>query len=234
VGLFALLLWAAMVAASALRIHPVGSRADAFADGVTLVVFGVGLVAACRLLSPRLARACLASSALVLLGLAMWLPPAPAYFDSPLSMRVDELFETIQPEDGLVIYPESTWLVAFYSDYPIAFDSADLDTRMTALPVAQIGRPNTLSLPLADPAVVRRRLDEFLVRGGFERVFYFGSRMHLQLPEAPIFDLLGERGYRLHEDRRSMLFTPGARRQDAGVMVFVKYRGLFSGDPGFP
>jgi hypothetical protein len=149
-------------------------------------------------------------------------------------MRVRELFETIQPDTGLVIYPESTWLVAFYSGYPIVFDSADLDTRLTALPVAQIDRPNTLSLPLADPAVVRRRLDEFLVRGGFERVFYFGSRQHLQLPEAPLFELLDERGYRLQEDRRSMLFTPGARRQDAGVMVFVKYRGPFAGDPGPP
>jgi 4-amino-4-deoxy-L-arabinose transferase-like glycosyltransferase len=234
IGVFALLLWVAMVVASAFRIHPVGSRADVFADGVTLVVFGVGLVATCRLLSPRLARACLAASALALLGLAVWLPPTPAYFDSPLSLRVRELFEAIEPDDGLVIYPESSWLVAFYSGYPILFDSADLDTSTTALPVAQIERPNTLSLPLADPAVVRRRLDDFVVRGGFPRLFYFGSRPHLQVPETPLFELLGERGYALQEDRRSMLFTPGARRQDAGMMIFVKVRAPLTGDPRFP
>jgi hypothetical protein len=230
VGALALTLWATMLVAAALRMHPIGSRADIFADGVTLVTFAVGLVAVCRLLSDRLAQVCLAACATALFVLATLAPPVPRYFDSPLSLRVRELFAQLRPDDGLVIYPESSWLVAFYSGYPITFDNREVDAGTTLLPAARIARPGTLSLPLADVAVVRRRLDDFVVRGGFPRIFYFGSRMHPRLPEGPILNLLARRGYRLEADRRSMLFTPGARRQDAGVLVFVRYGGPFSRD----
>jgi len=197
-----------------------------------LTLMGAGLLATWRLVGSRPGRAGLAVSAAALTLVAVVSPPRPVYFDSALSVQVRELFDELRPEDGLIVYPESSWVVAFYSDLPVSFDNADLDGTMQAVPVARIGRPNTLSIPMTRPAAFRSRLDEFVVRGDFPRIFYFGSRMRRDVPERAVFELLRRRGYRMVENRRSMLNTPGARRQDAGVMLFVRHRGPFqTGEP---
>ena len=114
-GAFALLFYAAVVVASALRLYPVGGgRTDIFSYPVTFFLFTMGVHSLTRWLPIR--HVLNASFCIVLLAVVMVRPVTASYFELDLSHYVRILQVRSWDADGIVISEPGSYLAGYYSN----------------------------------------------------------------------------------------------------------------------
>ena len=205
-GLVVLGFYAAFVTASALQIYPLGTgRTDIFAFPLSICLFAVGLHLATQTLPVR--RLIRLAAAILVMVMAMVRPLHVEYFNVNDVHLVDHLSANLQPEDGLILSPSGTFLVAFYGDWPVTITATDRRTNGT---MATIGRNRTHYLfrgPSEVPSVER-----FMAESKLERVWYVGFRT--RGTEAQVVEAMEAQGCSAHavrETQRGRLYRAECR-----------------------
>ena len=174
-GLFVALVCVGAIAASMLRIYPIGigtkARVTIYAYPITTALVAVGFDALTRWLPIRaLLRA--AAAVAVVWGVARVPPPAYPKLDQIQLVR--ELESSATPDDAIVLNTPGASLAGYYMSWPIT-TRPDQSSYGFAV---QIERPRTLTLPRAaeegEPGL--DVLDAFLAREQPARVYFFSTR----------------------------------------------------------
>ena len=169
-GLVVVGFYVAFVAASALQIYPMGTgRADIFAFPLSICLFTVGVHLATQALpADKFIRL---AAAILVMAIAVIRPLHVEYFNVNDVHLVDHLSGNLQPEDGLILSPSGSFLVAFYGHWPVTITATDRRSNGT---MATIERERTHYLfrgPSEVPSVER-----FLAESRPDRIWYVGFR----------------------------------------------------------
>ena len=196
-GLFFLVFYAQMAAAACARLFPMGTgRADLFAHGPTLLLVAVGLQAISSWAGAGRrttgAILCVLAAAL-LLGFGQRSAYRTSGDDAAV---VSRLAEVVQPDDGLIVYPLSTYAVGVYGPWPIRVER--WPAQGTGFEVV-IDRPRTLSLHvhpgyLSEPSLMAADLREFLAHG-YDRVVFVTATEARRDPQIFVHQELLDAGY---------------------------------------
>ena len=166
--------------ASALRLYPIGGgRTDIYSFPMTIMLVACGFFAlVARMPRNREVGAFLA--AVMVVWACVFSPTAE--YDTRVDAKgwVETLADEIRADDGLVIHPYASWLIACYGDWPLHFK---VERRLAPGFLVEILRPNTFTVMTEDP---REALVEFLGRHRFERVFYLAERIHVRPEQFPV------------------------------------------------
>ena len=205
-GLVVLGFYAAFLAASALQIYPMGTgRADIFAFPLVICLFAAGVHLATNALPARKFIRLAAAGAVMAIAVAR--PLHVEYFNVNDVHLVDHLSANLQPEDGLIVSPFGTFLVAFYGPWPVTIAATDRRSNGT---MATIGRDRTHYLfrgPSEVPSVER-----FLAESRPGRVWYVGFRT--RGTESQVVDAIEAEGCSVspvRETRRGRLYLGECR-----------------------
>ena len=180
VGVIVLVAVVGAMTASALRLYPVGGgRTDIYSFPMTIMLVACGFFALLALI-PR-HREVGAFLAAVTVVWACVFPPSAEYDTRVDAKRwVETLADEIRADDGLVIHPYASWLVACYGDWPLRFKA---ERRLAPGFLVEILRPNTFTVMAEHP---REALVEYLGRHRFGRVFYLAERIHVRPEQFPV------------------------------------------------
>ncbi|MXZ71398.1 MAG: hypothetical protein F4Z04_07825 [Acidobacteria bacterium] len=199
-GLVVLGFYAAFLAASALQVYPMGTgRADIFAFPLSICLAAVGVQLATEALPAR--RFIRMAAAIVVLAIALARPLQAVYFNVDDAHLVDHLAANLQPEDGLILSPSGSFLVAFYGDWPVRITATDRYSHGT---MATIGRDRTHYL--FREASEARSAERFVAESRPDRVWYVAFRTGTT---EQIVQAIERQGYSVHpvkETRRGTLY----------------------------
>lgn len=185
------LLAAGLLAASRLHLYPIGAgRTDIFAYPVILVLSVAGVAA----LTEPLGRARpLLRGVIAIIAVAWAVAGAPGkpYFDLDLSNYARTLDERAKPADGILVYPQATFLTTFYTEIP-----AELLEARLGVPYFRMRREGALTLAPGDFDRARIQAADFLLRGSYPRIWFFSTRLRAEYPQEPFLEMIERRGYR--------------------------------------
>ena len=185
----------ACLAASALRVYPVGvGRPDIFAFPAAICLFAVGIQAVTERL--RGARTWLRLAAAgIAVALALGRPVQVEYYTQEQDAQVVETISAHAiPQDAIVLTQGAGFLAAFYGRWPVVLMPTD---QLTYGVQATIERDRTLQLPWV--------------------------RFQDRLVERPAEQLIGRLLEQVHPTRVWYLSWPGARRGATGVAVLERH-----------
>lgn len=193
--------YAALLVASALSIYPLGTgRPDIFAFPAAICLFAVGIHLATDAL-PHPGRFRLAA-AVVAAAIAVARPLHVEYWNVGDAPLVDYLVADMGPDDGLIVSPGGTFLIAFYGPWPVTVTPSD---RHSHGAMAKIGRERTLYLFPASPESADAA--RFVAKLRPERAWYLAFRT--RSTESRVVDAIEAAGYTVHqtlETRRGRLY----------------------------
>ena len=188
---------------SGLGVYPMGTgRTDIFSYPVTIALVCCGLRALtaplATLTSPGGRRRAELAVGFAAVVWALVLPPSVAYFDVEGDADfVRQLQGRMRAGDALLVYPRVSYLVGYYSDWPVALSTTD---DIPSGVDVQLRRPNTVTLPHRSTEVAVRTLDSFLRARRNERVFYASGRVRdTVIPDAFTLAAFEHYDYRLRD-----------------------------------
>ena len=215
-GAYLLLFFAAIVVASALRVHPIGggqtgapalSRTDLFSYPATILLFTLGIHALTRALPAHRWINGALSSAMVWLALSAPIPVA--YYELNHSAFPRFVSALAAPDDAVILTANGSYLAGFYSSWPIAAKPSHSTSNGF---VVHLDRPHSLTLHERRP----EELESFLNVREYERVFYFTTREDREIPES-LLEILNRHGYAERERYNSNIRT--------NLLIFEQRRG---------
>ena len=193
-GVVVLGFYGAFLAASALRVYPLGlDRTDIFAFPVGICLFVAGIHA----LTAWIPKAALVRTALgvAVVAFAIYKPIPTAYWDVDDDRLIERLEVSISPEDGLILSGAGAYLASYYGNWPVEISNAVGRTNATQ---ADIVRDRTLHL---HPGVKRRtRVERFLKESRPTRLWYVAFRTGA---DEEVLDALADHSYVFNEVERS-------------------------------
>lgn len=168
------------VMASALRLYPIGGgRTDIFSFPLTIMLAACGLVGVLSVIPRNRVLGNFLTAALVAWACVF---PVAAEYDSRVDAKqwVETLSEEIREDDGLVIHPYASWLVACYGDWPLRFT---VERRLAPGFIVEVLRPTTFTVMSEHP---RAPLMGFLDHHRLGTVFYLAERIHVRPRNFPV------------------------------------------------
>ena len=217
-GLVVVAFYLVFLAASALRVYPLGvlglgGRTDIFAFPVGICLLMVGLQCATESL-PKAGRFRVAVAAAAIV-FALWVPHYAPYRDTRSMHLIDYIAVNEQPKDGVILTYAAGFLAAVYGPWPFTIVE---DRQIHNGTIAQVERPRTLRLPYGTPSDASRSrtgLRRFLAAGRPDRIWFVNYRP----ADWDGIDALKQQGYLLHdigtearEGRLYLALDLGARR----------------------
>lgn len=164
------------LAASALRVYPLGirggmGRTDIFALPVAICLLMAGLQCATESL-PKVSWFRTAAAAAAI-SLALWSPHyAPYNTDTRSGALIEYVAVTERPEDGLILSYPAGFLAAVYGPWPFRISG---DRRVHNGTIAEIERPRTLRMPVGGPSdgeMTRAIIKGYLAMGRPDRIWF--------------------------------------------------------------
>jgi hypothetical protein len=193
---------AAMLAASALRLYPIGTgRLDLFLHPVLLLIAAVGFTP--PRIPPRFPRwlpGLIPGTGITLLTVGLILGGMYGYPPVGDRQMVERAVATLSDDDGLVVYPWANYAAGLYGPWPTEIVPV---TDSTNRFYVHLRRPNTLVLHESldgvdfqqDPRVMMDQLKPFVDRGYRRIVYVSGTTM--PRPHGWACGYLISRGYRV-------------------------------------
>ena len=187
------------LAASALRVYPLGvlggeGRTDIFALPVAICLLMAGLQCATESL-PKVSWFRTAAAAAAI-SLALWSPHyAPYNTDMRTRALIDYVAVTEQPEDGLILSYPAGFLAAVYGSWPFRISG---DRRVHNGTIAEVERPRTLRLPAVGPpsdGKTRGIVKGYLATGRPDRIWF----VNYWSEDWDVVGVLEQEGYVVHD-----------------------------------
>lgn len=176
VALFFALFYLQMLAASALKLYPLGeARIDSFGWPVTVLLASAG---ASVVLRRRRGLELLVGAAVLYFSITTVQATVLHYKAAGDRPVVEKLDQALTDQDALVVYPWANWSLAYYGPWPAdLIPQPDSTNAFYAVP----RRPKTLVLGekvMKDPQLADAELKPFLAQ--VHRVFFFGTHAPAQ------------------------------------------------------
>ena len=200
VGIVVAGFYGAFLAASSLKIYPLGiDRTDIFAFPMGICLFVVGVLA---ITSPfprgNLVRVALGVAVAIF---AVYQPIRAEYWNVDDARLIDRLKVAIVPSDGLILSPSGAYLTSFYGDWPVTISATSGRTNATQ---ADIVRESTAHL---HPGVdIRSSIDQLLEDSRPTRIWYVSFRTRPRT-DRRVLRALADQSYAVAErTRRGRLY----------------------------